>query len=146
MSHAPLTARKVASISVPHFKNTKDCVTTELLYPKQVTLLLSQHIGKPAELCVEKGQRVYVGTLVGKASGFVSANIHSSVSGTVAGITELVTPNGTRSKAVVIDSDGEFTPDPEICPPEVSDAASLIKAVSQSGCVGLGGAGFPTLV
>lgn len=137
---------KVPSTAVPHWKNTADCVTSELLHPKQVTLLLSQHIGKPAVACVQKGDPVFVGTLVGKADGFVSANVHASVSGTVSAITEVVNPAGMKVQAVVVDSDGAFTPDPGIKPPVVENAKQLIEAVAQSGLVGLGGAGFPTHV
>ena len=136
----------VSSTRVPHYKNTQDCATEKLLSPKSVTILLSQHIGAPAAACVAKGDHVYVGTLVGKAGGFVSANVHSSVSGTVSGLTELVNPMGAHVQAVVIESDGQFTPDPSIAPPEVSDAKSLVAAIAQSGLVGLGGAGFPTHV
>lgn len=137
---------KVPGVSVPHFKNTKDCVTSELLHPKQVTMLLSQHIGAPASACVQKGDRVFVGTLVGKANGFVSANVHSSVSGSVSGMTELVNPLGATVTGIVIDSDGEFTPDPSIAPPVVNSAKELADAIARSGLVGLGGAGFPTHV
>ena len=134
------------SIHVPHLKNTRDCETVELLHPERVTLLMSQHIGAPAQPCVEKGQRVYVGTPVGRAQGFVSADVHSSVSGTVEDITEITTPMGTRSQAVVVASDGLFESDPAIKPPYVNDAKSLVAAIQSSGLVGLGGAGFPTHV
>ena len=51
--------------------------------PAQVTISLAQHIGAPCQPVVKKGDKVKVGTLIGKPVGFVSANIHSSVSGTV---------------------------------------------------------------
>ncbi len=136
----------VRTIRVPHHKDTENCATKPLLRPAEVTLLMAQHIGAPAKVCVEKGARVFVGTRVGEAVGFVSADVHSSVSGTVKAITNVLTPTGQQSPAVVIESDGEFASDPALAPPEVTDAASLVEAVSHSGLVGLGGAGFPTHV
>ncbi len=141
-----LNKRKVSSTTVPHYKTTQDCVTEPLLDPKTVTILLAQHIGAPASACVQKGDTVYVGSLIGRANGFVSANIHSSVSGTVTGFVDVLNPLGAYVQAVVIESDGRFMPDPAIAPPAVTDAKSLVSAIAQSGLVGLGGAGFPTHV
>lgn len=141
-----LKAPRIRGIRVPHHKHTEDAATLPLLKPQKVTLLMAQHIGKPAQPAVEKGDTVYVGTLVGRADGFVSANIHSSVSGTVADITTVTNPAGAQVQAVVVESDGEFTPDPGIQPPTVKSADDLVAAISQSGLVGLGGAGFPTHV
>ena len=114
---------------------------------KQVIIPMSMHIGAPAEPVVQKGDTVLVGTLIGKAGGFVSANIYSSVSGTVKEIIggfRMV--NGAVCKAVVIDTDGNQTPDPSCVPPEVNDKKSLLAAIQACGLVGVGGAGFPTHV
>ena len=137
---------RVRGTHVPHHKETQDSVTRELISPPTVTLLMSQHIGAPAQPCVQKGDEVFVGTVVGRAQGFVSADIHSSVSGKVKDIIDFMLPTGNRCEAVVVESDGAFTPDPGLKPPVVTTAEELRDAVQRSGIVGLGGAGFPTHV
>ena len=77
--------------------------------PKQVSILVSQHIGAPATVLVKKGDDVKVGTLIAKAGGFVSANIHSSVSGKVFKIDDIVDASGYRKTAIVINSDDTDT-------------------------------------
>ena len=129
--------RSAEGAGVPHVKGTAGMATVVMPAPSKVTLPMSQHIGAPAQPVVKKGDTVYVGTLVGKAGGFVSANIYASVSGTVL---------SADPGAVVIESDGNQTPDPAIQPPVVNDRDSLLKAVQACGLVGLGGAGFPTAV
>ena len=66
--------------------------------PDEVVITLAQHIGAPATAAVSKGDKVRVGTLLGKAGGFVSANIHSSVSGTVTKICLLYTSPSPRDR------------------------------------------------
>ena len=73
-----------------------------LAAPPRVIIPLSQHIGAPAKALVKKGDEVFVGTKIGEAGGFVSANIHSSVSGTVAAVEPFRLSNGRMCDSVVI--------------------------------------------
>ena len=131
---------------MPHEKGTSNLETVAMPLPSKIVLSMGQHIGAPAAPAVAKGDQVYVGTVVGKAGGFVSADIHSGVSGTVTEITTITAPNGAAQQAVVITPDGQQTVDPSIAPPQVTDMKSFVDAVRASGLVGLGGAGFPTAV
>ena len=137
---------KLHGVKVPHKKNTSLCVPEQLSDPGTVTIPMSMHIGKPASVTVKRGDPVKVGTLIGEANGFISAPVHSSVSGTVQKIDELVMSGGMKVPAVVIDSDGLFEADESIAKPVVRDFDSFVDAVKKSGIVGLGGAGFPTFV
>ncbi len=138
--------RSALGADVPHEKGTADRQTVVMPLPSKIVLSMGQHIGAPATPVVAKGDQVYVGTVVGKAAGFVSMDIHSGVSGTVESITTITAPNGAPQTAVVIIPDGKQTVDPAIKPPVVTDLASLQDAVRASGLVGLGGAGFPAAV
>ena len=135
---------KLHGIKIPHFKNTADSVPQRIPIPKIVTIPTSMHIGKPAEILVKRGDTVKVGHLIGKADGFISSNIHSSVSGTVQKIELMVTSNGAKIPCAVIESDGKQELDEKIKPPFINDFDSFINAVKDSGVVGLGGAGFPS--
>ena len=130
--------------AVPHRKNTKDCATVELPVPEKVIMVMQQHIGAPCTPTVKAGDMVYVGTVAGDSPAPFSAPVHSSVSGTVAKIDSVIMPNGAKVQTVVINSDGQQTPDPQIKPPVIRSDEDLIAAVRASGLVGLGGAGFPT--
>ena len=99
--------------------------------PAQVRILMSQHIGAPAKALVKKGDEVFVGTKIGEAGGFVSANIHSSVSGTVAAVEPFRLSNGRMCDSVVIKTDGKQTVDPAVKAPEVTDKASFLAAVRE---------------
>ncbi|MDR1774681.1 MAG: electron transport complex subunit RsxC [Clostridioides sp.] len=116
--------------------------------PKVVYIPLQQHIGAPASAVVEIGQEVKLGQLIGKAQGFVSANIHSSVSGKVIAIEERDIPGG-RGLCISIENDFRDEVDENIKPYgdlETLDSEQIKKIVSDSGIVGLGGATFPTHV
>ena len=136
--------RAALGAHTPHDKATAASKPVPMPLPAQVRILMSQHIGAPAKALVKKGDEVFVGTKIGEAGGFVSANIHSSVSGTVAAVEPFRLSNGRMCDSVVIKTDGKQTVDPAVKAPEVTDKASFLAAVRESGLVGLGGAGFPT--
>ena len=131
-------------VIVPHHKDTANYPTEQLPLPPKVILTMNQHTGAPCEPCVKKGDHVYVGTMVGRAPSAMSMHIFSSVSGTVKNVDPIMYNTQKGVTVVVVESDGLQEPDPDIHPPEVHDRASFLEAVSMSGIVGLGGAGFPT--
>ena len=123
----------------------------EAALPKQAVFSMFQHIGAPAKPIVKKGDVVKVGTMIAEAGGFVSAPVHSSVSGTVSKVDVVIDASGTRRQAIFVDVNGDEWEDaidrsPELVPlsdrPEL-DAATIINKVKEAGIVGLGGATFP---
>ena len=120
-----LSFLKIGKTRVPHRKNTADMPAVRIAPPANVFIPMSQHIGAPANVCVQPGDKVFVGTLIGEAAGFVSAPVHSSVSGVVKKIDSHLMANGRSCPAVLIESDGEMTPDPSIQPPTVTNFKEL---------------------
>ena len=137
---------RLKGIRVPHKKNTADKAPVKMPLPKWVKIPMSMHIGKPAVPLVKIGDRVKTGQLIGKAEGFISAPVHSSVTGVVKKIEKLTVYGGAKTDAVVIETDENQEICESVTPPAVSDFDSFIQAVKESGIVGLGGAGFPTFV
>lgn len=133
-------------IHVPHHKNTSGMPAVRLPVPKEVEIPLSMHIGAPAKPVVKAGDIVKVGQLIAEAGGFVSAPIHSSVSGKVKRISEILQSNGRKGASILIETDGLQTTHEDIQPPKVETTQDFLDAVRASGIVGLGGAGFPTAV
>lgn len=133
-------------VHVPHRKNTQDKPVVRMDTPNTVVIPMVMHIGKPARPIVKVGDMVKVGTKIAEADGMVSAPVHSSVSGKVTKIQEFLLSNGSKTPAVVIESDGEMTVDETLKVPTVDSKESLMTALTESGIVGLGGAGFPTHV
>lgn len=133
-------------VKVSHNKNTKDMPVKRIPAPEIVTLPMSQHIGAPCIPTVKVGDMVKIGQVIGDTDKYVSAPIHASVSGKVSAVKEVRTATGVVSQAVIIENDGEMAEFEGIEPPKVDTREELIKAVRQSGLVGLGGAGFPTHV
>lgn len=129
---------------IGHYKNTENCPAEAMPLPAEVCISMSQHMGPPCKPLVAKGDPVRVGTKIGDVEAFLSAPVHSSVSGTVKEIAEIVTNSGARTQVVVITCDGEQTPDDSVKPPVIGTHPEFVKAIRESGLVGLGGAGFPT--
>ncbi len=122
-----------------------------LAVPEKVFIPLSQHIGAPAKPVVAKGDEVKVGTLIAEAGGFISANIHSSVSGKVEKIDKVVAGDGYEQDMVVIKVDGDEFEENIIISDELIKEITLskeeiINKVKDAGIVGMGGAGFPSHV
>ncbi|MBR2916280.1 MAG: electron transport complex subunit RsxC [Clostridia bacterium] len=120
----------------------------EVPAPKTLVFPLSQHLGAPATPCVKVGDTVLAGQKIAEASGFVSANLHSSVSGTVVAIEERMTHFGVMTNSIIIENDGEDTNEFESEPRNFKDftPAELVDMVREAGIVGMGGATFPTHV
>lgn len=119
--------------------------------PSKAVILLGQHIGAPAKPIVAKGDVVKVGTKLAEAAGFVSAAIHSSVSGKVAKIDTVIDASGYAKPAIFIDVEGdewEETIDrtPTLIKVCTLSSEEIIKKIADAGVVGLGGACFPTQV
>ncbi len=114
---------------------------SDMVYP------LSQHIGAPAKPLVAKGDRVLRGQKIAEAGGFVSANIHSSASGTVKAIEPRLVPTGAMVNSIVIENDGLYE-EVEYAPADLGQLSKeeILQRIQEGGVVGMGGAGFPTHV
>ncbi len=113
-----------------------------LVYP------LSQHIGAMAKPLVKAGDRVLVGQKIAEKGGFISANIHSSVSGTVKTIEKRHVATGGMADSIIVENDGMYE---EAAPifsgnPDELSKDEIIKIIEEAGIVGMGGAGFPVNV
>ena len=119
--------------------------------PKQVTVFLTQHLGAPSVPQVQKGDKVKVGQLIGKAEAFICANVHSPVSGTVAKIEPVADFLGYKKDAIVIDVEGDewaegIDTSTELKKDITLSKQEIIDRMKACGIVGLGGACFPTHV
>ena len=117
--------------------------------PKVVQIPLGQHIGAPAKALVKKGDAVKVGQLIAESSGFVSANIHSSVSGTVAKIDNIIDNSGFSKAAIIINVEADeweesINRTDEIIKDLSHSPETILEKVKSAGIVGLGGATFPS--
>ena len=133
-------------VLVDHHKYTKDMATVRITPPERVILPMQQHIGAPCVPVVRVGDHVDVGQLIADSDKYVSAPIHASISGKVTSVADVKVANGRMVPAVTIENDGEMTLFEGIAPPTVNNKEDLIKAIRNSGLVGLGGAGFPSHV
>ncbi|MGM9705303.1 MAG: electron transport complex subunit RsxC [Prevotella sp.] len=145
---------RIGGIHPSDNKITADKPTVALPAPDTVVIPLAQHIGAPAVPIVKKGDKVKVGSLIAQANGFVSAPIHSSVSGTVLKIDKAINTSGYYQPAIIIGVEDDVWEDsidrtdtietldehPEIT------SETIVQRVKDAGIVGMGGAGFPTFI
>lgn len=126
---------------------SKDSPVERYLPKGNLVFPLSQHIGAPAVPVVEKGEHVLAGQKIADAGGFVSAPIHSSVSGTVKGVEMHLTATGSMVNSIVIENDGLYE-EAEFTAARLEDLSKqdILARIKEAGVVGMGGAGFPTHV
>lgn len=138
--------RQVKGINMPKNKEfTKDKPIENSNPPELLYFPMNMHIGAPAEINVEVGDKVKIGDILGKAPSFMSANTSSSVSGEVVEIKEITTLRGDN-EVVVIKND--FKDEENLMEPLTGDIdpETLVNRIEEAGIVGKGGAGFPTKV
>ncbi len=138
--------KHLPAIHVEHYKNTSESPTVKMPAPDKLYIPMMQHIGAPCQAKVEVGDLVKVGQVIGDSEAFVSAPIHSGVSGKVISLEHALNSTGVWDLMVGISVDKKPEYLESIAPPEVYDKDSFLKAVRESGVVGLGGAAFPTHV
>lgn len=117
--------------------------------PKTMIYPVQQHIGKPANVLVKVGDQVKIGQLIAEADGYVSANVHASVSGKVVAIKPHIHPNGNMVNSIIVENDfkedyiKDFNDKKDI---EKLFPQDIVNVVKDAGIVGMGGATFPTHV
>lgn len=141
----------IGGIHPPECKLTAGKSIVEMPLPKQAVVLLGQHIGAPTQAVVEKGAVVKTGQLLAKAGGFVSANIHSPVSGKVNKIAEVVDASGYPRPAIFIDVEGDEWEEGIIRSDKLErecklEPEEIVRKINEAGIVGMGGACFPAHV
>lgn len=118
--------------------------------PVMLSVLFTQSIGAPARCKVKPGQHVEAGELIGEAGGFISANVHSPVAGTVRKVEPIRDLQGIWRPGVIIEANPEQTapvlPDSQVGDVDSIEPAQIVAAVAAAGIVGAGGATFPTNV
>ena len=130
-------------------KLTNDCSIEVFPLPKQGIVFVSQHLGAPATLVVQKGDRLKTGQLIAKAEQFICANTHSPYTGTVSKIDFATDFTGYKKQAVYIDVEEDeweegIDTSKEIISDIKLDSKEIIEKIKEMGIVGLGGAAFPT--
>lgn len=130
-------------------KTTEDIPTADLPLPGKVIIPLIQHIGEPALPVVQKGDYVKTGQLIAKSNGFISSNIHSSISGMVKEIEKSPHPKIGAATAVLIESDNMdavFEQSKQLSSSEIEKLSieEILQKIEAAGIAGLGGAAFPT--
>ena len=132
-------------------KWSKSSAIETMPLPAVVTIPLGQHIGAPATAKVAKGDKVLAGQLIAEATGFMSANIHAPVSGTVKSVDMVPNAQGLRQMMITIEREGDEWVDTVDLSPELKKEctltpAEIIEKIKAAGIVGMGGATFPTHV
>ncbi|MFY0690008.1 MAG: electron transport complex subunit RsxC [Cyclobacteriaceae bacterium] len=141
----------IGGIHPPENKLSEGAVIKDLELPKSVNIPISQHIGAPAKVVVERGDMVKVGQVIATHEGFVSSNIHASVSGKVGKIDKLMDSSGFKRVAINIRTKGDdWDESVDRTDTLIKDipysSEEIVKKIMEAGVVGQGGAAFPSHV
>lgn len=145
---------RIGGVHPDENKITAEARTKNAELPKVAIFPLGQHIGAPAKPIVKRGDVVKVGTMIAEASGFVSAPIFSSVSGTVAKIDTSIDATGYRKPVIIINVEGDEWEESIDRSTKLETLAehseltpeSIVDIIKSAGITGMGGAGFPTFI
>lgn len=145
---------RIGGVNPDENKITAEARTKNAELPKVAIFPLGQHIGAPAKPIVKRGDVVKVGTMIAEASGFVSAPIFSSVSGTVAKIDTSIDATGYRKPVIIINVEGDEWEESIDRSTKLETLAehseltpeSIVDIIKSAGITGMGGAGFPTFI
>lgn len=145
--------KKTFSIGGVHPNDSKisaNCGITVLPVPPTVYISMAQHLGAPAVPVVAAGDKVKAGQVIGEPAGFISAFVHSSVSGTVKSVGPRQDLAGNNAVHVEIAVEGdEWAEGIDLSDKivrDIPDNETIVSRIKAAGVVGLGGATFPTHV
>jgi len=135
----------------PENKLTAGCPIEVLPLPQSVTIPITQHLGATPVITVNKGDKVLAGQLIARAGGYISANVHSSVSGTISKIDVITDISGYKQTCIFIDVSGDewvgdIDRNPDIIKEIRHTPEEIIQKCLDAGIVGMGGATFPAHV
>ncbi len=142
---------KIGGIHPPENKMSANAAIEEFEIPKQAVVPLAQHLGVPAKVQVKRGDMVKVGQLLAKGEAFISADIHSPVSGKVFKVEPRVDSTGFRKESVIINVEGDdwlesIDRSSDIIKDIKLSESEIVKRIHEMGIVGMGGATFPSHV
>jgi len=142
---------RLGGIHPPEHKLSARAAIQSAPIPEIAVVPLSQHLGAPAKVQVKRGDMVKVGSLIARGETFISAHIHSPVSGKVLKIEPRVDSSGFRHESVVIEVQGDTWEDDVLLTDELLteiklDKEAIIERIHDCGIVGMGGATFPSHV
>ena len=142
---------KLGGVHPPENKFSANVAIEPLPFPKRVAIPVSQHLGAPSTVLLKRGEEVKTGQLLAKSSGFISANIHSPVTGKIFKIDNVMDQSGYKRTAVIIDTREDeweegIDTSPDIIREITLSKQEIIQRINDMGVVGLGGATFPTHV
>lgn len=141
-----LKGKREGAFTVIRKDRTENLQTEAATVPEKLYFPLTMHIGAPAKAVVNIGDKVKIGTLIAEKTGFISASVHSSVSGEVIDIANHPTSNGEGPCIIIKNDFNDTVEEPLYALDKELSVKEMIEVIEKAGIVGMGGAAFPTSV